>query len=720
MPENIKGKIVQTEKTEKEKNPYSSSDWMFKEIHRWKREFPLFSPEEERLRLEEYCGLRGDLIESENAIELIEIEGDPERLEGDYTLVEQRNIWEEMREQMKPIEDEFIHRNVGLVLKFYKRYSYFLPHEHKEPILQEGFMGILKALEKFDLNKKVKFSTYASWWILQKMRSYIRNSCRTIRIPMNMHDTLNRVGKILQEEGVLWDCELLNSGIQQILIRNGYTKIMIKSILAAMRVKNIASLDFGHATAEEILRYDRLVISDIPNEYDSLDEKLDSLKVKKKVLKECLKGNVRNFGVILLLSGLHDTSMTLDAVGKIFNMTRERIRQIRNQVKGGVRKNFEHFDIEDISDKELSKYMTDYCELPYFLWDILPKEEYHLICYRFGIAFCDTPQVDSEIAESVGINVKDIPFKLEKIMGELDGHFINHPLSGEEVAISKYLTGLFNPTIVFESEFQTVLRRMFYKSQNVLTVLKDTYGITVFKKRDHKTLSQEVHSKTLQDLKEMFKDIYILRGDQKVRFVDYLDQWERKQEQNEIFEVEQVYEILQKMTSRSKKPEKLLRYVCMKYGILTPVVSDFRSIEKELGINMKEGTQLNSEFFSKLRKCPYKILTPNGTLSLKEFLKKRREIPDVIHSENLNDTIKEFFSEKRANVIIFYFGLAGETAIEWPGDIPEDLDITWSGMNRIIWAFEKRIRNVKVIESSSSEVGSLIDYLNKIRNKQIC
>lgn len=545
MQKNIGRGAIQTPKpvqtSEIKEVFFDQSDaWFFKKIIGWREEFPPFSPEKERSKLEKYCALR-DTKKTQAPIE-IELE---EMIEGSGELEKESilrknlgnsgEIQVELRSQMRLIEEEFTYRNIGLVFKCYMKYKYHVAYSDRVHLLQEGFIGILLALRRFELEKGEKFSTYAIPWIRRQMRIYIAKYSRTIHVPRYMYFRLGEVKKILYEESILRQHELSDSEIQEILTEQGYGKKPIKSILSAMRTKQVSSLDYGHTDDEEIVLYDHLPDVKTSQGYEKMEEHLDFQETSKKLLKVCLRRNARDFGVLMLLSGIYGAEKTWNVVGKIYDISRQRVYQIRDQIRKSLRNDFNYLNTKDISNEELSKYITDYCELPLLLYDELSEEEYKLICYRFGIAICNSPQTDSEIAERFGIKTNEVPLKIGEIMEKLKDYSIDNPFLKGRTTVIKYLMELSNPRTIFESEFYTVLRRMFYKSHDILTVLKDKYGVTVFKGRDFETLSQEFNNETVQTLKKMFEDTYVRRRDQEIRFMDYLDRYviKRKKKRKE-------------------------------------------------------------------------------------------------------------------------------------------------------------------------------------------
>ena len=273
---------------------------------------PLLSPDEE-IDLAQAMGAGNEADRK-----LAEI--DRLRKEGQEIPYSQEEIaaWKSAHAKGETAKQKLAEANLRLVVSIAKRYvgrgMLFLD------LIQEGNLGLIKAVEKFDYTKGYKFSTYATWWIRQAITRAIADQARTIRIPVHMVETINKVIRVsrqlLQELGH-------DPSPNEISAEMGMPVEKVREILKIAQEPVSLETPIGEEEDSHLGDF-------IPDEGASEPSEAASFTLLKEQLMDVLSTlTPREEKVLKLRFGIEDgRTRTLEEVGKEFNVTRERIRQI--------------------------------------------------------------------------------------------------------------------------------------------------------------------------------------------------------------------------------------------------------------------------------------------------------------------------------------------------------------------------------------------------------
>ncbi len=235
-------------------------------------------------------------------------------LDNDAELV----LAEKMAHGDDDAKKELVEANLRLVVSIAKRYvgkgMFFLD------LIQEGNLGLMKAVDKFDYRKGYKFSTYATWWIRQAITRAIADQARTIRIPVHMVETIHKVSRysrqLLQEYG-------REASAEEIAEKMGTSADKVREIMKIAQDPVSLETPIGEEEDSHLGDF-------IPDDDSPAPAEAASYALLREQLNEVLHTlTPREEHVLKLRFGLDDgRTRTLEEVGKEFNITRERIRQI--------------------------------------------------------------------------------------------------------------------------------------------------------------------------------------------------------------------------------------------------------------------------------------------------------------------------------------------------------------------------------------------------------
>ena len=242
---------------------------------------------------------------------------------GKYPLLkpnEEKELAQRIAKGDKRARDQLICSNLRLVVSIAKHYMG--RGLQFQDLIQEGDLGLMKAVEKFDYTKGFKFSTYATWWIKQAVQRAIQDKARIVRIPVHMVETINKINKTTRQLTVE-------------LARNPTPEEISKELGGQFSPKKIMEIQ---KMAQEPYSLDQPIGEEDETKLGDFIEDKETLSPAEYTYKQMNKEDLykimedltdKERTIIILRHGLEDNRpRTLEEVGNIFNVTRERIRQI--------------------------------------------------------------------------------------------------------------------------------------------------------------------------------------------------------------------------------------------------------------------------------------------------------------------------------------------------------------------------------------------------------